>query len=117
MLRPRPHKAIAPRAHARFRQVAITLINEASRPRVLASVSSILAFQLEVTCQKLEMANVSKVISVLEEAADMLKSGQTESSSSLSSTAGQGPSTSRSEPRSFPRATTSTNEVGRTDFR
>ena len=74
------------------------------------------AFQLEVMCQKLEMVNVSKVISVLKEAADMLKSGQTELSSS-SSSAGQGPGTNHSEPRSFSRATTSTKEVGHTDFR
>ena len=64
--------------------------------------------------QKLEMENVSKVISVLEEAADMLKSGQTESSSS-SSSADQGPSSralsNRSEPRNFSRVTTSTHNI------
>ena len=72
------------------------------------------------------MANVSKVISVLEEAADMLKSGQTESPSSNTD---QGSSTShgnraaslsnRSEP-SLSWATTSTNlttQVGRTELR
>ena len=67
------------------------------------------------------MENVSKVISVLEEAADMLKSGQTESSSS----ADHGPSSrtviNRSEPRNLPQATTSAHnvntQVGRTDLR
>ena len=70
------------------------------------------------------MANVSKVISVLEEVADKLKSGQTTTSSTLSSSVDQGASSralsNRSEPRNLSRATASTNvntQVGRMDFR
>ena len=112
-------------AHARIRQRATCAVYWSNKdPRVPETVLTTL---LSFSTPKLRMANVFKVISVLEEVADMLKSGQTESPSS---NAGQGSSTShgnraaylsnRSEPRSLSRATTSTNlttQVGRTELR